>query len=78
MTFKCSYEPTFTPRYSSEPEWATAIREQCEEAGVDFFFKQWGGRLPGGPALLDGREWRQTPAHPAYRVGRPLSEFGAR
>ncbi len=47
------------------PEWATSIREQCEEAGVDFFFKQWGGRLPGGPALLDGREWRQTPAHPA-------------
>ena len=66
------------PPRRMKPEWATAIREQCEEAGVDFFFKQWGGRLPGGPALLDGREWRQTPAHPAYRVERPLSEFGAR
>ncbi len=26
-----------------KPEWATDIRDQCESAGVPFFFKQWGG-----------------------------------
>ena len=24
------------------PDWARSIRDQCEEAGVPFFFKQWG------------------------------------
>ena len=24
------------------PEWARGLRDQCEEAGVPFFFKQWG------------------------------------
>lgn len=25
------------------PDWARSIRDQCREAGVPFFFKQWGG-----------------------------------
>lgn len=35
------------------PDWARNIRDQCEAAGVAFFFKQWGGWTPGenlGPA----------------------------
>ncbi|WP_457836263.1 DUF5131 family protein, partial [Staphylococcus aureus] len=24
-------------------EWAEAVREQCQEQEVAFFFKQWGG-----------------------------------
>jgi protein gp37 len=24
------------------PEWALSLRDQCERAGVAFFFKQWG------------------------------------
>ncbi len=30
------------------PEWARGLRDQCQEAGVPFFFKQWGewGGLP--------------------------------
>jgi protein gp37 len=24
------------------PQWARSIRDQCEHAGVPFFFKQWG------------------------------------
>ena len=24
-------------------EWVPAIRQQCEDAGIPFFFKQWGG-----------------------------------
>jgi protein gp37 len=44
------------------PEWVRAIRDQCETAGVPFFFKQWGGRTPkAGGRLLDGREWSEMP-----------------
>ena len=28
------------------PDWARSIRDQCEAAGVPFFFKQWGNWLP--------------------------------
>jgi len=32
------------------PDWARALRDQCAEAGVPFFFKQWGEWLPGSQA----------------------------
>lgn len=47
-------------------EWVRAIREQCEEQNVAFFFKQWGGtlkRLTG--RRLDGRTWDARPSVPA-------------
>jgi protein gp37 len=28
------------------PDWARALRDQCNEAGVPFFFKQWGNWAP--------------------------------
>jgi len=28
------------------PDWARSIRDQCQEAGTPFFFKQWGAWLP--------------------------------
>lgn len=41
-------------------EWAQSIRDQCLEAGVPFFFKQWGGGTPkANGRLLDGREWNE-------------------
>ena len=47
-------------------EWVLDIRDQCLEAGIPFFFKQWGGtgRKRGG-RLLDGRTWDETPPLPA-------------
>ena len=45
-----------------DPAWARSLRDQCHASGVAFFFKQWGGPRPGGPAELDGRpshEWPQ-------------------
>jgi hypothetical protein len=30
------------------PEWARSLRDQCAEAGVPFFFKQWGEWAPEG------------------------------
>ena len=44
------------------PEWARDIHVQCEEAGVPFFFKQWGGRTPkAGGRLLAGVTWDEMP-----------------
>ncbi|MBE1576680.1 DUF5131 family protein [Amycolatopsis roodepoortensis] len=45
------------------PEWASEIRDQCQQAGVAFFFKQWGGRTPkAGGRELDGRTWDEMPS----------------
>jgi protein gp37 len=45
-----------------DPEWARSLREQCVEARVPFFFKQWGGRTPkAGGRVLDGVMWDQMP-----------------
>ncbi len=45
-----------------EESWVLDIQNQCREAGVAFFFKQWGGRTSksGGRELL-GREWSEMP-----------------
>jgi protein gp37 len=45
-----------------DPEWVRAIRDRCWNAGVPFFFKQWGGRTPkANGRLLDGTEWNDMP-----------------
>jgi protein gp37 len=48
-----------------EKEWVVDLREQCQYAGVPFFFKQWGGtnRKKTG-RLLDGRTWDELPRIP--------------
>ena len=33
------------------PDWARSLRDQCDGAGVPFFFKQWGEYLPVGQCL---------------------------
>lgn len=46
-----------------EAAWVRDVRRQCEEQGVAFFFKQWGGIRPkAGGRSLDGREWNEMPA----------------
>ena len=46
-----------------ETTWVTQIRDQCVQAGVPFFFKQWGGRnKKRAGRLLDGRTWDEMPA----------------
>ncbi len=43
-------------------EWALSIRDQCLEASVPFFFKQWGGvQKKKAGRLLGGRTWGQMP-----------------
>lgn len=44
------------------PEWARALRDQCEATDTAFFFKQWGGRTPkAGGRLLDECTWDEMP-----------------
>lgn len=53
--------------------WVKSLRDQCVEAGVPFFFKQWtkAGSIDHAP-MLDGRLWREFPAPVA-----PTSEMRA-
>jgi protein gp37 len=45
-----------------DAEWALDIRDQCLDAGVPFFFKQWGGtRKKKAGRTLEGRTWDQMP-----------------
>jgi protein gp37 len=45
-----------------KPEWVRQIRDQCLEAGVPFFFKQWGGPFKSRTGrVLDGRTWDALP-----------------
>lgn len=51
------------------PEWVMAIKRMCDEQGVAFFFKQWGGWSVDGKRgskkhngrVLDGRTWDAAP-----------------
>ena len=43
-------------------EWVVDIRDQCQVAGVPFFFKQWGGtRKKSAGRLLENRTWDEMP-----------------
>ncbi len=52
-----------------KPEWVRDIRQQCRDAGVAFFFKQWGAHNEAGERVgkgragrqLDGRVWGAMP-----------------
>jgi protein gp37 len=61
------------------PDWARSLRDQCAEAGVPFYFKQWGEFFPG-ECLHDKRDFPdregvpfcvlQTGNQVMYRVGK--------
>lgn len=46
-----------------EKDWVIEIRDQCQEQGVAFFFKQWGGVNKAETGReLDGRTYDEMPA----------------
>lgn len=66
--------------------WVRALRDQCVEAGVHFFFKQWGSLGPTGLVRLlkkqhgnelDGRIWQEVPDAPFGRRWLSKSEIAA-
>jgi protein gp37 len=49
-------------------EWVVSIRDQCRDAGVPFFFKQWGGvRKSVAGRLLDGETYDGMPTRSEIR-----------
>ena len=63
------------------PDWARSLRDQCQAAGVAFFFKQWGEWLPRIDAAasdpggrLDYGITNRDPAH--YRILNLAGGFG--
>ncbi len=45
-----------------DPGWVRSIRDQCRQAKVPFFFKQWGGVIKSRAGrTLDGRTWDEMP-----------------
>lgn len=46
-----------------EEDWVSGVRDLCLDAGVPFFFKQWGGTLKKAAGReLDHRTWDQMPS----------------
>lgn len=61
----------------AHPQWFRSVRDQCQEAGVPFFFKQWGEWAPQTHLTQHGRsqilsaDCEQFIHHqPMYRVGK--------
>ena len=49
----------------AELDWFRSLRDQCDDAGVEFFLKQLGGhpmKRGGDAAVLDGRRWINMPS----------------
>ena len=62
-----------------DEDWVRSIRDQCEAAGVPFFFKQWGGvRKKKNGRELDGRTYDEYPRRAVTsvpdRTGAPRSQ----
>lgn len=50
-------------------EWVLSIRDQCRQAAVPFFFKQWGGvHKAAAGRKLDGRTYDEFPARIRHQV----------
>lgn len=53
-------------------DWVRSIRDQCLEANVAFFHKQWGGAQPKSRGReLDGRTWDEMPTGTRPLEGQP-------
>ena len=53
-------------------EWVRSIRDQCSDAGVAFFFKQWGGvRKSESGRELDGTTYDAMPVRSPNPIGPP-------
>ncbi len=61
--------PGARPMY---PDWARSLRDQCQAAGVPFFFKQWGEWTSEYPQKVSMANRKQTYVHGSvfYRIGK--------
>jgi protein gp37 len=61
-----------------DPNWARSLRNECEQAGVPFFFKQWGEWAPAGAfEITEGSRFKHKPVDMngtlMYRVGKGMA-----
>jgi protein gp37 len=54
------------------PQWATSLRDQCQQDHIPFFFKQWGEYAPTG-YLVIGATSKGT-----LLAGDPVDDLGHR
>jgi protein gp37 len=56
-----------------DPAWVSDIRDQCRDAKVAFFFKQWGGIFKSRTGrVLEGRTWDEMPGTARRHTGGTL------
>lgn len=59
-------------------DWVRRIRDACQDQGVAFLHKQWGGVRPKSAGrLLDGRTWDEYPRQPGHGLS-PLLNAAAK
>ncbi len=59
-------------------DWVLSIRDQCDQAHIPFFFKQWGGvRKSQGGRELDGKTYDGVPARAEFPVLEDKSRLAA-
>jgi protein gp37 len=59
-----------------DPSWVVDLRNQCRQAGVPFFFKQWGGvHKHQTGRVLEGHTWDEMPALPQSETAWPQALF---
>jgi protein gp37 len=56
----CGGESGFGAR-PMHPDWVRYLKDQCKEACVPFFFKQWGEWLPYYDRDIDDPDWKNIP-----------------
>jgi protein gp37 len=52
------------------PEWVRSARDQCRDAGVPFFFKQWGEWNPDNKGICRGIRTQKLEGVVLYRIGK--------
>ena len=55
------------------PAWVIDLRDQCRQAEVPFFFKQWGGKnKKQAGRMLEKRVWNEMPQHSKRKKDLPV------
>jgi protein gp37 len=52
------------------PDWVRSLRDQCQAAGVPFFFKQWGEWNPDNKGICRGIRTQKLEGVVLYRIGK--------
>jgi protein gp37 len=59
--------------WAIHPGWARSLRDQCQAAGVPFFFKQWGEWVPVSEVEASGRHFHFPDGTTMRRAGKKVA-----